>query len=171
MIVRIGVVAGILLVLLAGFVIVRSILSGGSNLDQFVAIGQQQQELIHLAENASAERGLSNTNKNFAVTAQVSLKSSQRELLQYLRSNKQKVDGKQLSMTISSATDKELETAAKNGTYNKDFYEVMKAKLDRYQTSLKQTYNQTEGPKGRELLSNEHKKAQLLAKQLNAPTP
>lgn len=169
LIMRIGVIAGILLVLLTGFVIVRSILTGTSNLDQFVAIGQQQQELIHLAENAGEERGLTNTNRNFAITAEVSLKSSQQKLLNYLRENKKKIDSKQLNLNISSETDKELETAAKNGTYNKDFYDLMKTKLNRYQTSLTQTYKQTKGPKGRELLSNEYKKAQLLAKQLDAP--
>lgn len=169
MMVRVGIIASVLLILLVGFVIVRGLLGGSSSLDQFVAIGQQQQEIIHLAENADKERGLTNTNKNFAVTAQVSLKSSQRELLEYLRSNKHRVDNKQLSRTISSATDKELAAAAKNGTYNKDFYDVMKSKLGRYQTSLTQTYKQTKGPKGRQLLSNEYKRAQLLDKQLDAP--
>lgn len=159
-------VAAILLVLVIIFIVVRGVLSEPSNLDQFVTLGQQQEELIHLATKANQQKGLEATNRNFAITAERTLESSQQELLRYLGKNNKKVSQDQLSAKISAATDKELESAAANGTYNRAFGDTVKQKLDTYLVTLNQTYKNTSGPNGRELLSKEYKRTQLLSKML-----
>ena len=162
--------SGAIFLLLVGFMIVRSILSGGSNLSSFVSVAQDQQALIHLTTNAAEQDDLSVSNQNFAATAQLSLTSAQTGLVTYLQDNGQKVDVKQLSAKISTATDERLTTAAAATTYNQTFQEIMKTKLTDYISHLQQTYDQSEGETGRALLSDQYDQAQLLLTQLESAT-
>ncbi|HMH31092.1 MAG TPA: hypothetical protein VK534_01295 [Methylomirabilota bacterium] len=164
---RVLIFSGLALVLLFGFVFLRGLFAGGSNMTQFVSIAQEQQAMIHLTENAGKQPNTSVGTQNFTATAQLSLTSSQTAAITYMKNNKQKVSPKALNLKVSPATDTQLEAATAATTFDLTYQDIMKTKLTSYQGSLKQTYNQTKGPKGRALLSDSYKQAQLLIEQLD----
>ncbi len=161
-------VGGGLLALMIVFVIVKSLLGGGSSLTGYATVVEDQQELIHLAANASQEQDLSTDNHNFVATAQLSLSSAQDDLLQYMKKNHVKISTKQLSAKISKATDDQLDAAASAGTYNQALQDVMKTKLNAYSNDLKRTYQANKGKVGRALVSSDIDQAQLLINQVDS---
>lgn len=162
--------AGGLLVLVIIFVIIKSLFGGGgSNLTLFVGVAQDQQELIHLATNASQEKSLTANDQNFAATAQLSLASSQAAIIKYLSVNGQKVNLKTVNLKLSASLDAQLTNAAAATIYDQTFQQITKTKLTAYLSDLQQTYKQTKGKNGRALLSDDYNQAQLLLAQLNAP--
>lgn len=168
--VRIGIFAGGLLVLLIIFTVVRNLLAGPSVMPYFVSVAQQQQELIHLASNvtnAGQTQNISTGNQNFAATAQLSLSTSQAELVKYITTNGQKLENKQLGLKIDPKLDERLQTAAAAGTYNQTFKEIMQSEMNDYINSLKSAFQKTSGKNGRALLNNDYEQAQLLMNQLN----
>lgn len=181
MAVRIGLTAGGLLLLLVAFVIIKGLLAGGSNQPLFVAILQDQQELIHLTSSSGTGQGglgsslgvtgqgSSAAISNFAATAQLSLTSAQTDLTTYMsKAGMKKINPKQLNLKVSSTIDERLKTAAAADTYAQTFQEVMKTQLTQYQQDLSLAYDKTKGPNGRKVLSGEYKQSQLLQTQLAA---
>jgi len=168
---RVAIVVGGLLVLLILFLIIKGVLSGGGNTDALINVAQDQQEIIHVTTNATGntQTGLSTTNQNFAVTAQASLTSDQQQLITYLANNGHKVKDKTLSLKISADLDQQLQTAATNSTYDSTFKQTMQNLLSDYQQALRTAYQQTTGPKGRALLSDQFNASKLLLQQLNTP--
>lgn len=164
---RIVLVLGAVLILLTIFLIFKSLLTRTPNLDNFVTIAQQQQEIIHLNENAIEEQTISATNMTFASTVQATMSSSQKQTISYLTANHKKINAKQLNAKVSATTDSQLEDAAAATTYNQTFQEIMQAKLDTYGKTLQQTYKLTKGKKGRALLQDEYRQLQLYKIQLN----
>jgi hypothetical protein len=167
-------VVGGLLVLLVIFMIIKGVLSGGSNLTLFVGIAQDQQEIVHLTTITSQQQAqgqtLTTSDQNFAATSQLSLSSAQTAIIQYLANNRQKVKAKTLNLKLSAATDTQLANAATAGNYDQVFQQVLKIKLMAYINDLRQTYKQTNGQKGHALLSDQYKQAQLLLVQLTNPS-
>jgi hypothetical protein len=167
LIVRIGLVAGGLVVLVVIFGIFRSLLFSGPDLTSFVTIAQEQQELIHLATNVSEqEGGVSAGNQNLAATIQASLTSSQATTIKYLTTNHKKINEKQLQLKVSAATDTQLTAAAAAGTYNQTFRDIMQSKLTIYGNTLATAYKQGFGPKGQALLTDSYRQQQLFQTQL-----
>jgi hypothetical protein len=155
--------------LLILFVIARSIFSGGSNLQPYVVVAQDQQEIIHLIENIDSKQDLPVSTQNFVATASASIASGQAQILSYLTTNKQKVKTDQLNLKINAATDQRLVTAASAGTYSSTFADVMKTELNTYMSDLSTAYKQSSGPKGRALLSSQYDQAGLMLQQLENP--
>jgi len=168
--VRVGVVAGGLLVLIILFAIVRGLLSGGKNYDSFVVITQQQQEMIHLTTAASEQDSLSENVKNFAITAQLGLTTDQSKTISYLKKNGVKVKSKTLAQGVKVSLDTQLQAAATANNYESTFKQVMHDQLESYLTALRQTYANTSGSHGRQLLSQDYDNAALLLNQLNTPS-
>ncbi|HWB39099.1 MAG TPA: hypothetical protein VG604_02540 [Candidatus Saccharimonadales bacterium] len=163
---RIAVVLGGVLVLIIIAVLLKGMLAGGKNLTGVVAVVQDQQEMLHILNNATQQQGISGSNLQFVVTAQASLGSSQSALFTYLNNNHFIIKPQQLALKISTTTDKELATAAANTTYNQTFQQVMQLQLGTYTHDLKLAYDQS-GPNGKALLNDDYNQAQLLAKLLN----
>ena len=166
---RIAVVSGGLLVLIIVLSLVKGAISHGPNFVPIVATVERQQELLHIMTSAVQQPSLSTTNKNFALTAQLSLGSAQTKLLKYLADNGTKVKPSQLSGKISTSVDKSLTAAAANSTYNQTFQTTVQAQLNSYIQGLKQAYSQDKGARGRALLNDDYNQAQLLLTQLNSP--
>ncbi len=164
------VLAGIFILIML-FTGVRSLLSSGSAGPLYLGLAQDQKAMIHLTENANKEPSLSGPNKNFAITAELSLRSSQTKTIDYLVSNGTKLDAELVSLKISLPLDKQLEDAAAASNYNTLFPQVMKAKLTNYDQSLQRAYAKTKGSSGRDLLKSEHNNTLLLLKQLEAANP
>lgn len=166
---RVVLVAVGIIILVIAFNIVKTLVSGSSNLPSMVTVAQDQQELVHLATAAAQQQNLSVTDKNFIATAQLSLASAQSKLLAYLKTNKAKVTAKVLNLKVSAATDSQLTAAQTAATYGQTLHDIMKAKLNGYATDLKRSYQQTKGTHGRALLSDAYDQGQLLLIQLDTP--
>ncbi len=162
---------GGLFVLLILFIIVKGMLSGGSDLPLFVSIAQDQQELIHLTSptNSTGQQVvLSASSQDFAATTNASVSSSQSALLTYLAKNKYKVKPSLIGLKVSQQLDTQLTNATAAGTYDSTFQQIMKTQLTTYQNDLSATYQKTTGKNGRALLSNDYKQAKLLLTQLGS---
>lgn len=168
LLIKVGVIAGGILILVVLFSILRGVLGGSSNMTAYTVVVQDQQELIHLTAGASTQQGLTTSNQNFLATASTSLTSSQNKTLTYMSKNGLKVKPKVLTLKISKSTDDQLSAAASAGTYNATLKEVMNSKLKAYQRDLQQTYNQVNGKLGRAMLSDQFDQASLLITQLNS---
>lgn len=169
---RVGLVAGGLVVLLIIFSVVRGLLTGGGSQPHLITVVQDQQELVQLTTKATQQQGISTTNSNFAATASLSLSSAQSDMIQYLSvTGVKKIEPKALNLKVSAKTDKQLTDAAVASTYNETFHGLMKTKLETYQRDLQQAYNKTSGPNGRKLLSAQFDQAELLLVQLESEHP
>jgi hypothetical protein len=173
--VRIGVVLGGLLVLIIIFAIVKSLFSGGGNTQALTAVAQEQQAMIHILTNGAGQDSqqqavLSASDQNFAATAKASLTSAQQQLIDYMSINHKKVSDKALAQKVDPMIDQQLTAAAGNSTYDSTFKQVMQTKLTNYEKALRVAYQQTSGPKGRKLLSEDFQGAQLLLAELNLPS-
>ncbi|HTB49110.1 MAG TPA: hypothetical protein VK712_03440 [Verrucomicrobiae bacterium] len=164
-------VFGGLFALLIVFIVIKGLLGGGGpNLASFTAVAQDQQELIHLATDISQQtQNASATSQNIAITVQLSITSAQSQLLTYLTNNHESIGTKTLALKVSTSLDNQLTTAAADSTFDQTFQQAIQSKLTTYQQDLKQTYAQTKGTKGRQLLSNDYNGATLLLKQIGSP--
>lgn len=164
---RIAVLGGGLVVLLIIFSVLKGLIVGSFNLQPFIVVLQDQQELIHLtsAQSQSGQSALPATYQNFIATTQLTVSSSQSQLLTYLAKNDQKVKPAQL--TYSTSIDKQLASAATSDTYVSTFQGIMSSQLNDYKTALRQAYAETSGKKGHAQLSSDYRQAQLLTKQFN----
>jgi len=157
-------------VLLIVFVIIKSVLgSGSSNGPALLSVIQDQQELVHLATNAGQQQGADTTTLNSAYTVQAAVTTAQQQLTTYCSNIGLKFVATEFSQKVSSQVDAELTTAATNGTYDQTYQSVLQSMLATYGQDLKQAYRQTQGPKGRALLTADYNGQQLLLQQLNSP--
>ena len=165
---RIAVVVGGLFLLLILFIGFKNILaSSNKSIPSLVGIVQDQQELVHLTTDG-VQNASSGDLKNFAVTAQASLKSEKSDLVTYLLNNHRKVNAKEQNLKVSKSTDDQLSTALATSSYDPTFKQIMQTKLASYKQHLSAAYNQTKGPKGRALLQADYDAASLLLKQLGS---
>lgn len=168
---RIVIVGGGLLLLLIIFFVIKGLFSGGSNLNLYVGIAQDQEVIAHIAAGAGRQQNISPDDLNFAANAQYSLTSSKTATVKYLADNHIKVSPKVMVQKVSTSTDTQLANAAAAGNYDQTFQQVMKSQLASYENDLAKTYKQTNGKKGHALLTDDYNQAQLLLKQLNAASP
>ncbi len=173
-ILKVGIVLGGLLVLIIILTVAKSLLSGGGNTQALTTVAQEQQAMIHILTNGAGTENqqqatLSDNTQKFASTASLTLTSAQQQLIQYMAINHKKVNAKALDLKINPITDQQLTTAASNSTYDSTFRQVMQTELVNYKKALQAAYQQTSGPKGRALLTEEFNGANLLLTQLNAP--
>jgi hypothetical protein len=165
---KVAIYGGVLLVVLIALGVVKNMITASHVSPYLLSVAQDQQELIHLSTNASAESSLTNAHKNFAISAKLGLTSEQGQLLTYMKKNGKKVKGKTLNLSISTATDITLKSAATTGDYDRQFTEIMEQKLMVYQSHLVMAKSQTSGPKGRLLLNNQQNSAKLLQQMLES---
>lgn len=163
-------VGGLLFIIIV-FALAKSLFSGGGNKQALTTVAQDQQSMIHILTNgpgndSQQQATLSDDTLNFSATAQASLSSDQQQLIDYMAANHMKLSTKSLSLKINPTIDQQLTTAASNNAYEPVFRQVMHTQLLNYEQALQAAYKQTSGPKGRALLSQDFKSAQLLLKEL-----
>jgi enamine deaminase RidA (YjgF/YER057c/UK114 family) len=165
---RTAIFCGGLLALFIVFVIAKGLLFGSNSLTPFVAVVQDQQELIHLTTaNSQPQNSLSMLDQNLAATVNLSVGSSQLSLVNYLSANSFKVSSGQLSLKVSASLDNQLTAAITAGTYDQTFQQIMQTELATYSNDLRLAYKSA-GPKGKALLQNEYSQLVLIDKQLSA---
>jgi uncharacterized protein with von Willebrand factor type A (vWA) domain len=159
----IGVVLIILLVL---FNTVRNLVMPGPDFSGFVSVAQSQQEMNHVLEGASKQKGLSQSANEFIIIAQLGMANDQKSVMNYLALQNIEVKPKELSAKIDTKLDAELAGASSPATYEETFRKAMKTQLTNYQKNLKSTYTSFEGEKGRAILDSSYNNSQLLVTKL-----
>ncbi len=132
-------------------------------------VAQEQQEIIRVAGLGSAKATGSDA-RNLALNTQLSLTTNQKAVFTYITEHKGKVDDKLLGAKADTATDKLLETAATNNTYDATLVQTLHSQLVTYRTNLNTTYQQVSGKNARTLLADSYKAADLLIAQANKIT-
>ncbi|HVC36724.1 MAG TPA: hypothetical protein VNE40_04780 [Candidatus Dormibacteraeota bacterium] len=169
---RLLVVVGALFVI----VIVTSLLfkvfgsSSTSLTTSLVSLTQSQNELIRVSSIGS-QQVVSQNAKNLAIDVQLSLTSSQQQLISYLKHYSSAPSSKQLGLTQDKNTDQQLTAAQAAGTYDATFVSIILNGLNSYSATLARTYSAAKSQNLRQLLSNQYNSAQLLiiqAKQANS---
>lgn len=163
------IIGGGLLILIIVFMVLRGLFGGSSNMDQFLEIAQDQQQIIVVSKTANEQPSLSTANKNSAITTLSSTTTDQRATLEYMAKNGKKVKPKDLAKTVNPNLTAQLTASVAAGTFDATYKDVMSTQLAAYSKHLKAVYDQADGKNGRELLEENYKNAQLLLQQLNTP--
>lgn len=152
------------LVVILGIIIRLLTSSGGLDKPALLSVAQDQTELIRLS-NVGVISSVSQTNKNFSITAQLAMASEQQALLTYLGSNGYKPNAKVLVLKQSAKTDEQLEIAKSSSTFDTAYTTVMEQYLLTYQRDLKLAY-ESAGPSGKKVLGANYDSSALLLTQL-----
>lgn len=166
---RILIVAGgALLLIIVAWIFMATAFKGASlDTASLITITQQQNELSRISADATKNAEAATT-INFAANTELSLESSQSNILSFMKKNGKKVDNKTLLLTKSTKTDTQLAEAKASGTYDAVYLEIAQSQLTHYSQSLKSAFNNASGSTERQLLSNAYSQAQLLLEQSKA---
>lgn len=169
MILRLGLVLGLILIVLVGFIGIKSLLIGGeSTTDNLYKILGQQQQMIVITSAATTGKTapLSVANAAAATTTELSLITARQELAIYT-SGGGKINPKKTVYAGRVAVNEQLAASITAGTYNATFASVLETQLTEYQQTLRTTFNMTKNNEGRKLLGEQYDQATLLLKQLD----
>jgi hypothetical protein len=151
----------------AGALVVMLILAVGYALlpkdktaPQWFAVAQQQQEVVRVCTLGSKAKY--QTTRNFAITCQTGVTTSQRQLLAYMKKTNLSYDSKQLGLLADAKIDARLKSAASSSTYDDVFREIAEQQLTRYNSALTAQLAATTGVNGREVLSQNQQSLKLL---------
>ncbi|MFI5271145.1 MAG: hypothetical protein ACHQT9_03825 [Candidatus Saccharimonadales bacterium] len=162
--VRIAMVVGGLVSLLVIILMLQSILAGKPKYESYFVVIQDQQEIIHLSSNA-IQSDLPTSYDNFLATTNLTVSSTNSQLLSYLILYKQKITPQLLNAKVSPTLDAQLNQATSTGGYSGLFQSTMSAKLNQYLRDLNTAYYSYKGPKGRALIYDDFNQAKLLKEQ------
>lgn len=167
---RVLLIVGGLVVLTIAAVLVTSLFSSREDINgRLFAVTQEQQEIIRIA-SAGSTKAISNDTRNFALNTQLSLTTNQQAAFAYMKERNGKIDEKLLGAKANTETDKLLETALTNNTYDAALVQTLHGQLVTYRTNLNATYQEVSGENARALLAESYKAADLLIAQANKIT-
>lgn len=152
---------GIGLVVILFFVIILSVLSGGSSAtDNLVAVARKQNEVIRIADVGTKDATDEKTMK-LATMTQLVVTSDQKAMVDYLAKEGNKVGAKDLAIGADSKTDQKLEAAESNGRFDETFTEIILALLKEYQRSLRTGYEGL-GKAGKQIIDQSYENVSLI---------
>lgn len=131
---------------------------------QWFALAQRQQEIIRVCSLGS--RAKYQPTRNFAITCQTGITTSQRQLLTYMSASKMDYVAKQLGLSANAKTDARLKTADSSSTFDDVFLEITTQQLESYSRSLTAQSGITTGVNGREVLTKNQRDVELLLKMV-----
>ncbi|HXE10362.1 MAG TPA: hypothetical protein VN554_02955, partial [Verrucomicrobiae bacterium] len=165
---RISLAGGGLLLLVILFSVINGFINRGPDLTSAFTVVQEQQAVLHLANEVRGSL-LSPATANANTNVQLSVGTSQSELISYMTKNHFKIKPKLMNAKISHSTDAQLDVAYADKTYEPTYRSLLQQKLTAYMKALQASYQQIKGPKGQALLKDSYHQAQLLQLQLNTP--
>lgn len=162
----VAILGGIFLLMILLVVGMKILGVGAKGLDKpvMLAIAQDQTEILHISQT-SIQNLVSDSTKNFAYTAQLSVQSQQSEFLAYLGKHGYKPKDKVLALKQTKATDDQLTAAQQASTFDSTYQSVMQTQLTTYRNDLSAAYKAAPSS-AKPLLSKYYDAAALLLKQL-----
>ncbi len=164
-------IGGGLFIVLVLIIVGGSVLSNrsGANNKKLVDIAAQSQEILRVSRAYQVQ--LKNPAAvNLAATTQVTLNSSQSEMLNYFKKLKVKYKSQDLLAHVDKKTDAQLSTAAQNNVLDAAYENYLKATLTKYRASLNAVYK-TSGPNMKKILKTAYNTAStiLSSQELSKP--
>ena len=163
---RLLVVAGAAILILILGAIITSFLPKSSSIQNLTAIAQEQQELMRVAAQGETQAA-SETARGLAYTVDLSIGTSQTQILNYLTKHKTKLSTKELSLKQNKNTDATLTAALANSTYDSTFDTVIAGQLRTYLSDLRKAYNATNKTDLKQILNKSYTSGALLLNQVN----
>ncbi len=157
--------AGILVIILG--VIITSFMPKSSSTQSLITIAQQQQELMRVAAQGETQ-ATSETTRGLAYTVDLSIGTSQTQILNYLTKHNTKLSVKELGLKQNKNTDATFTAALANSTYDSTFDTVIASQLRTYLSDLRKTYNATSKTDLKQTLDKSYTSGALLLNQVNA---
>lgn len=155
------VAGGALILLIAAVVLISLIGSGGKgNTSALLNVAQQQTELARVA-GIGVDKADSTDTKNLAITAQLSMQSSQADTVALLKKSGHKVNDKSLALLQNSNTDQQLDDADASSTFDSTFTQLFKTELNNYRSALQNAYSGATGTQ-QQLLQADFNDASIL---------
>jgi len=161
---QLAVVIGGLVVLLIVAAVVISSLAPKSSVPGLTAVAQRQQEIIRIATSAQQQNTSVNTS-NFVTNAELTMISSQTQVLTYLQAHNAKLNSKILALDADPKTDSLLTNAAAANNYDSTVISTLDTQLTTYLNLLKTTYRQTGSATAKQLLQKQFSAAHDLLDQ------
>jgi hypothetical protein len=170
MVMRIGLIVGLVVVIGIILTVVSSLLSsGGSNVTNMTSVAQDQTELIRVATEATQSQSTDisqSTTRYFADNCLLAVSSEQQRLLAFLSSHGVKLATAKLGLKQNSHTDSELQAAAASSTYDTAFLTAMQGDMNTYISDIKVAYTASTNTQEKTLLKTDYNDASLLEQQL-----
>lgn len=167
---QIGVlVGGVVVLMIIATVVLNALVPNKSSVTELTTIAEEQQELIRVA-TLGANQASGQSTKNFAITVQLGITSSQNDVLSYLASRGHKPTTKQLTLKRDAATDQLLTAATATSTFDTAVSNSLTEQLHTYQTSLQSTYKAAGSAAVKTLLQKNYNAATLLLQSVSTDT-
>jgi hypothetical protein len=143
-----------------------SLIFGGksSSYQPLVKVVGQAQDIARVSTTVKPETKDEDT-QSLASTVISTLTSQQVQLTVYLKSNKYKLNPKELFLYRNGTISAQLNTAIQNNSLDQTYVNYLKSSLTAYQSSLSTAYK-TAGPKAKAILSDDYDSVQTI---LSAP--
>lgn len=161
---RIGLLVGGAVVLMIIAAIVISALAPKGSTPGLTAIAQRQQEIIRVA-TAAATQATGQDTKNFIANTELSVTTSQQQVISYLGSHGTKLGTKQLALDQNAQADTLLTNAATANNYDSAVVQNLTGQLQTYKELLQTTFNQTSSKAAKQLVQNAFTSADKLLAQ------
>jgi biopolymer transport protein ExbB/TolQ len=160
------VVSGIILVFIIA-IVTTTILSGISNQTEknLKLLAEQQNEIIRIS-NIGIKNAQDTPTQILARTTSLTFESDQHRVINYLKTQKQKMSTAELALKKNTQTDTQLNQAAQSNQFDKTFNQVITTQLIDYQKAVKQTYDSATGKNARKLLNDLYSDINVLATQI-----
>lgn len=160
---RLMVVAGLAVILLIIGIVVASILGSSSSelKSEYQSLVQQQAEIIRVSE-IGAEKARSSDSKNLAVNTQLSLTSSQGDLLKLASKSGATTNPKIIALGKDSNTDNELTKAEQTNRFDEAFAVKITQLLAEYQKTIKSIYDRTTSESAKSTLNQAYNNSATL---------
>jgi hypothetical protein len=156
--------AGLVLVILA--VVLVSVFAKGESPQSLTSLAQQQQELIRIATLGEQQASL-NTTKNLAYNVDLSVSTSQAQLISYITKSGTKLTEKQLALKQDAKTDTLLTNAKATSTYDTALQKALAGQLQTYISDVQQAYNNAKSTTLKKTLAANYKAGKALLDQAN----
>ncbi len=148
---RIALLLGGALILLIVTIVIASALAPKSSVPDLIAVAQRQQEIDRVSGNANGQ-ATSQDVANFAANVNVSITSSQQQLIAYLAQHRTTLSSKLLAGDQNPKTDAALTNAASANNYDAVLVQNLTQQLKTYEGLLKITFNQTSNNQTKQLM-------------------
>jgi len=159
-------VGGVVVLLIIAAVALSALKPKGIGSDM-LAIAQRQQEIVRLA-TAASQQASGQDAKNFAINTQLSVSSSQQQVVGFLTTHGTKTNEKLLALDHTAATDTLLASAANAGTYDSAVVSTLSDQLKTYEGQVQSTYKKATSKTSKQLLQNSYTSASKLLTQANS---
>lgn len=162
-IMRLVIIIGGAVLMIVIALVVNLFFGSKTNVDDLVALTQNQQEIIRVS--SQSKDATDQAIKNAAINTEVSLTTQQKEWLAFLNKHGRKVEAKELALKKDAETDKKLTSAKQTSTFDEAYVAILRAQLEAYKNALDAAFAGATNQEEKDLLKKHYTGVELLLQQ------